>query len=231
VRRRRMDLNRLDEVIHERRVTTSPVKMRVHQLIRLVFGRLFVYEKMFVFKTETKKVHFPNEKSAGLIARPAESDDIRRLQKLAKFHNGEVQQRLKAGDLCFVALSDGNLANYAWFCFSEEYINELERNIRVSAGSAYRYDVFTLPAYRGKGVFPSAFEESSKYLSQNGIKELYGLVDSSNSPMLRVYEKAGIASRKIGNVTYIRLLNRRRYVFRGTTRADDNKLLEMFSDG
>jgi GNAT superfamily N-acetyltransferase len=130
-----------------------------------------------------------------------------------------------------VAFNGGNLANYAWFCFHECYIDELETSIRVSSSSAYRYDVFTLPAYRGKGVFPSAFEQSSNYLFQNGIKEMYGLVDSNNSSMIRVYEKAGVASRKIGDVTYIRLLKWRRYVFRGTTCADQKKLLEMFSDG
>ena len=221
----------LGETMHERTLKTGTVRMRAHQLMRRVFGRLFVYERFFVFKTDTKKVHFSTEKSAGLTVRLAKSEDIRRLQRLAKFNDGMAQQRLNAGHLCFVALNSGSLANYAWFCFHEGYIDELETKIRVTPGSVYRYDVFTLPAYRGRGIFPSAFEESSKYLSQNDIKEMYGLVDSNNSPMLRVYEKAGIASQKIGDVTYIRLLNWRRYVFRGTTHADQDKLLEMFSDG
>jgi len=217
------------KTIKKHTLSTSKVKMRAHDLMRLVFGRLFVYQKMFIFKTDTEKVCFPTEKSAELTVRLAKSDDILRLKRIEKFNDGEAQRRLNAGHLCFVALNGGHLANYAWFCFHECYIDELETNIRVSPGSVYRYDVFTLPAYRGKSVFPSAFQESSNYLFQNGIKEMYGLVDSSNSPMLRVYEKAGTASRKIGEVTYIRLLNRRKYLFRGTTPADHNKLLEMFS--
>lgn len=217
--------------MHERTLTTGTVGMRAHHLMRRVFGSSFMYEKMVVFKTDTKRVRFPTENGAGLTVRLAKSDDIRRLQRLAKFNDGEAQQRLNAGHLCFVALNGGNLANYTWVCFHEGYIDELETKIRVSPGSAYRYDVFTLPAYRGKGIFPSVFEESCKYLYQNGIRELYGLVDSNNSPMLRVYEKAGIASRKIGDVTYIKLSNWRRHVFTGTTSANHNKLLEMFSDG
>jgi GNAT superfamily N-acetyltransferase len=216
--------------MHKRKLTISAVRMRAVRFMRLVLGRSFAYEKMFVFKTDTKKVHFQTEKSPGLIVRIAKSGDIRRLQRFAKFNDGQAQKRLNAGHLCFVALSDGNLANYAWVCFHECYINELEIKIRLRPGSAYRYDVFTFPAYRGKGVYPSVFEESCNYLSQIGIKELYGLVDSGNSRMLRVFEKAGTASRKLGDVTYIRLFNLRRYVFRGTTRADHNELLEMFSD-
>jgi len=70
-------MNPFGETVREHTLT-SKVRMWAHSLMRLVFGRLSVYEKLFVFKTDTEKVCFPTEKSAGLIVRLAESDDIRR---------------------------------------------------------------------------------------------------------------------------------------------------------
>jgi GNAT superfamily N-acetyltransferase len=211
------------------RTALSSVRFKAHWLFEAVLGRILVYTRMIVFLTDTQRVHFSEKKGVGFSARLARSEDILRLHGFSGFRRGEAEKRLRAGELCFVAEKDGELVNYAWVCFHEAYVDELEIGIKLNPGSVYRHDVFTVRACRGMGIFPLVFEESCRYLSQKGIRELYGIVDSSNACMLRVYQKAGDASRRIGEVAYIRLFSLRRYRFDSDTVDGRRRLLSMFS--
>lgn len=211
------------------RRTISGVKMRARTLFKAVFGRIVAYEKLFVFQTDTSKVRFSTENKAGFTVKLADSDDVLRLDRFAKFRRGEAEKRLKAGNLCFVVLKDGNLAGYAWVCFHEAYVPELEAKIRLAPDSAYRYDVFVVRAYRGMRVFRLIFGKSSSHMYQKGIREIISLVDSDNFSSLRALQKVGNAPRRIGEVTIIRLFNSRRHTFKAGRLEDYKKLLELFS--
>jgi GNAT superfamily N-acetyltransferase len=211
------------------RRTTSRVKMRARTLFKAVFGRIVAYEKLFVFQTDTSKVRFSTENKAGFTVKLANSDDVQRLDRFAKFRRGEAEKRLKDGNLCFVVLKEGNLAGYAWISFHEAYVPELEGKIRLGPDSAYRYDVFAVPAYRGMGVFRLIFEKSGSHLYQKGIREIISLVDSDNFNSLRALQRVGNAPRRIGEVTTIRLFNSRRHTLKADRLEDYKKLTELFS--
>lgn len=188
-----------------------------------------MYEKTFVYETKLSKGCFKTRNRAGVNVRLAQNDDILRLAiKFKKFRGGKAEKRLKVGHLCFIAEKNGNIVNYTWVCFNETFIDELERKIRIGSDSAYRYDGYTVPKYRGMGILPTVLTKATDHLFQNGIKKIYDFVTSANLPSQRSLSKIG--SRKMGEVTLIRLLRSRRYIFKGQTTKDYAKLMNMFSN-
>ena len=173
------------------------------------------------------KVGLKTVNRAKVDVRLAQGDDILKLSKFKKFRGGKAEERVREGHLCFIAEKNGDIVNYAWVSLNETYVNEIERRIRLGSDSVYRYDGYTVPEYRGMGILPTVLTKSSDYLFQNGIKEIYDIVASNNFPSLRAHQKVG--SRKMGEITFIRLFKLRRYECKGETAKDCIRLKEMFS--
>jgi GNAT superfamily N-acetyltransferase len=169
----------------------------------------------------------PVANRAGVDARLASNYDISKFDRFRKFRGGKAVERLRAGDLCFIAEKNGKIPNYTWICFHEAYVPELEAKIRIDPNSAYRYDAYTDPEYRGRGILPIVLTRASDYLFQNGIERIYDLVSFDNYPSLRSHQKIG--SRKMGEVTFFKLFRSKRYRYKGETPEDSHKLEQMFS--
>jgi len=148
------------------------------------------------------------------------------LNKFEKFRRGKAEERFKAGRLCFVAEENGDIVNYVWVGLDATFVDELGREIRIDPASAYRYDGYTVPEYRGLGILPVVLTRVADYLFKNGIEEIYDIVVSDNRPSLRAHEKIG--SRKMGEITFIKLFKSTRYRCRGSTARDGLRLKEMF---
>ncbi|MGB3150212.1 MAG: GNAT family N-acetyltransferase [Maribacter sp.] len=56
---------------------------------------------------------------------------------------------------------------------------------------AYLGFMFTLPAFRGRGINAMIISELQEWASQNGLKEVRLTVYNNNEPALRAYEKVG----------------------------------------
>ena len=205
----------------------SNFKMKLEALFEIFFRKMFMYKKIFVFKTPASKVTPKMVNRAKVEVRIAQSDDIPKLEKFERFRGGKAEQRFKAGHLCFIAEKNGDIVNYTWVSFNETYVAGLERTIRIGSDYAYRYDGYTVPEYRGMGILPTVLTKAAEYLFQNEIKEIYDVVASNNFPSLRSHQKIG--SMKMGEVTVIRLFNSRRYKLKGETLTDYIRLKEMFS--
>jgi len=213
----------------------SNIKRKLAGLLRTMFGRIFVHEEMIVLETSSQT----NLKSLAACAclksvttskvdvRLADNTDIPRFARFQKFRGGKAGERFKAGHLCFIAEKNGKIMNYTWVALHDAYIDEIERKIKLSPCSAYGYDEYTDPEYRGMGILPVVLMSTSNYLFQSGTKEIYELVSSNNFPSLRSHQKVG--SRKMGEITLSRLFNQRRYSCKGETPEDSYKLKEMFS--
>jgi ribosomal protein S18 acetylase RimI-like enzyme len=210
-----------------RKLALGRARRKAMSLVRIVFGRIFAYENMFLFETPKSKASPKTVDRSKVAARFAQGDDILKLGRLKKFVGGKAEERLKAGHLCFLSEKNGDIVSYTWVCFNEAFVDELERRIRIGSDSAYRYDDYTVPKFRGMGILPAVLLTASDYLFQSGIKEIYDLVESNNHPSLRVYLKIG--SRKLGEITFIRLFNLRRYRYKAETTRDYARLKEMLS--
>ena len=211
-----------------RRRAISNFKMKLGALFRIVFGKIFAFEKTYVFEKSLSKVCFEMGDKAKVDVRLAQGEDVLRLvKKFKKFRGGKAEERLRAGHLCFIAEKNGDIVNYKWVSFNETYVNELERTIRTGSDSAYIYDVYTVPECRGMGISSKVSARIFHYLFQNGIKKIYYMITHNNFPSLRDAEKTGL--RNMGEVTLTRLFKSRIYTCKGKTEKDYKKLKEMFS--
>jgi len=65
-----------------------------------------------------------------------------------------VEARLGSDNELFVALMADEPAGYGWLARRSGGIDELDYSFEVPAGDAYFWDFLTLPAWRGRGVYP-----------------------------------------------------------------------------
>ena len=62
--------------------------------------------------------------------------------------------RFKAGDYCAVAVIDGRIIGYQWFCDRPGYVEErYSCEIEVPSDTLYEYDIFIVPEHRLSGLW------------------------------------------------------------------------------
>lgn len=66
----------------------------------------------------------------------------------------EVRERTRQGHRLYVARLDGQLVAWGWSAFSTAAIGELGLAIVLPPGNHYLWDFVTLPARRGRGIYP-----------------------------------------------------------------------------
>jgi GNAT superfamily N-acetyltransferase len=65
-----------------------------------------------------------------------------------------IDARLGSENELFVGLLDGEPAGYGWLAHRRGGIDELDFSFGLVRGDAYLWDFVTLPAFRGRGVYP-----------------------------------------------------------------------------
>lgn len=200
--------------------------MKLRAFFRFALGSVLVCEKTYVFETYESKPDLKIVDKAKVDVRLLQGESVSRLNKFEKFRRGIAGKRFEAGHLCFVAEKNGDIVNYVWVSFDATFVDELGREIRIGPQSAYRYDGYTVPEYRGFGILPVVLMRVADYLFKNGIEEIYDVVVSDNLSSLRALEKIG--SRKMGEITFVKWFRSIRYGCRGSTAGDRFRLKEMF---
>jgi GNAT superfamily N-acetyltransferase len=163
------------------------------------------------------------EVNSGLVTR----DDFLKHAQRFKEIVPSADVRFASGDLCFGALIDGKYVHLKWVGFSRWYDADTGRYIQLGSDSAYVYDGYTLPEYRGLGLTSVVLDKTFQYLSKIGIRKAYSLIDHNNSASLRVKSKEN--AHKIGIVTFIRIFGLKFLRLNGETKEDHKKLIAMFS--
>ena len=92
-----------------------------------------------------------------------------------------VLQRFHRGSRCYIARADKIVA-YGWISFDEEDIGELGLRIRLNKGEAYVWDCGTLPAYRGKRLYPALLGYMLCELQNAGFQRVWIGTDADNLP-------------------------------------------------
>jgi GNAT superfamily N-acetyltransferase len=80
--------------------------------------------------------------------------DIGAMARLAGFDPAEVRARLDGGHRPYVASLDGIPAGYGWVAGTGATIGELGVSFVLPRGDRYLWDFATLPAWRGRGLYP-----------------------------------------------------------------------------
>ena len=81
------------------------------------------------------------------------------LAHLAALPESEVARRLNEGHHIFLLRVDGEPAAYGWSATGPADIGGLALSFVVPRGERYLWDFVTLPAYRGRGLYPLLLQE------------------------------------------------------------------------
>jgi GNAT superfamily N-acetyltransferase len=102
-----------------------------------------------------------------------------------------IEGRIKADNAFFVALLDREPAAYGWAALREGRIDELAFRFAVPPGNAYLWDFETLPAWRGRGIYPQLLQGITALL--NGVDRFWIGYEGHNAASARGIQKAGFA--------------------------------------
>jgi len=93
---------------------------------------------------------------------------------------------------CHVAFVDDDPAAFLWTSLGDcEFPSPLNTSVRLGQGDAYVMELYTRPAYRGKGLALLLYNTLSEELRGLGFKRAFLSVDVANRAPLRAMEKAG----------------------------------------
>lgn len=118
-------------------------------------------------------------------------------------------QRLRDGHLCLGLIQDGKVVAFNWANPNESSGNLCR--FRLNAHEAYLYDMFTVHAHRGKKLAPYLRYQSYRYLSHQGMTQLYSISDAFNTPAIRFKKHLNAQFVKLG--VSITLFRRRQLNF------------------
>jgi len=140
------------------------------------------------------------------------------------------EERIKLGHILILAQINEKYVHYTWIVLGKTYasINDIEIKISLNSKSAYLYDAYTIPDYRGQGIFSKSMWKILNYLDDMRIEKVYAIIRYNNLPSLRVFKKFGF--KKIGEVNFTKIFYLTFYKVKGETEEDYNKLKIMISN-
>lgn len=105
------------------------------------------------------------------------------------FSAEDAKERLKAGDLCYLARLGNRIIGFCWFKTGSIYSSELHCLFEFGSQSAVIYNGFIDPSCRGKNIFPAMIGKSFRKLAEAGFKDVYGYMRAINKPSKRALDK------------------------------------------
>lgn len=115
-----------------------------------------------------------------------------------------IHRRLAAGHRCFVARQDGRIVSASWIAEGWGFVDYLECDLNVGPETAYIYDTYTLPSFRGLNISPAMTVEIIRGLRTKGFGRLISAIAPENKANLRSREKVGF--RVCGKLGYYGVL-------------------------
>ncbi|MGD9933053.1 MAG: GNAT family N-acetyltransferase [Dehalococcoidia bacterium] len=94
---------------------------------------------------------------AGMAVDSPDGDCV--IAALAGLPHEEVARRCAEGHRPYIIRVDGEPAGYGWVAASTCEIGELGLCFYLPAGNRYLWDFATLPAFRGRGIYPALLSE------------------------------------------------------------------------
>jgi len=139
--------------------------------------------------------------------RTASVDDLDGLTKCQNVRRAFLN-RFAAHDRCAVAVLDGRIIGYQWYCDRPVYFEErYSYAIEIASDAIYAYDIFILPEYRLAGL---RFRFHCLYLRELmqklGRQKIIGMVDYGNRLSMNTHLRFGF--RLVRRVIVAKVLGR-----------------------
>jgi len=127
------------------------------------------------------------------------SSDVGALAALTGLDPDGVVARLDAGNRCHVAWLGGEPVGYGWVADAGAAIGELDLAFRLEAHDRYLWDFVTLPAFRGRGLYPHLLQAILR--AEQGSR-CWIINAPENVASARGIAKAGFA--EVGSLAFVR---------------------------
>jgi len=147
-----------------------------------------------------------------VVLTPTQLDLIQQVEQTAEWLQGQVHDRLSAGDLCVAAVHGQDLAGFNLIAFGDAYIPLLKMKRRFPPGTAWSEHIAVLPAFRRGGIARAIRLQVFAELAARGVRKLYGGALRSNSASLQLAYSLGF--RSLADVTYCKLGTRKYWRYR-----------------
>ena len=120
-----------------------------------------------------------------------------------------MKERLRRGDRCFGARSDGHLASTSWIATDWAPMEYLGVAWKLPAGTSFLYDRYTPPAMRGLRIAPATAAALTRVLEEEGVRTVTAAVHPDNAAGLAHGARYGL--KPVGRIGSIRIGGLRRW--------------------
>jgi hypothetical protein len=135
-----------------------------------------------------------------LLARAGEELGMERGQA------AQNKKRLRDGETCVSAWSNGQLAYYGWVQFRERQLARLT-TVPIGPGRAFIYRAFTRERFRGHRIYPAALQFKCDWLAERSYRTVFVDHIVGNDASARGIRRAGFTP--IGQYTVRRVVGLR----------------------
>lgn len=100
-------------------------------------------------------------------------------------------QRLGDGQVCVVALHGRDVIAYCWLSRGPVLVAEIDRLVAPGSDEVYLYDAFTIPAWRGRGLFWAMLLRLLAFAQARDWRRALIFARASNRASRRAIERSG----------------------------------------
>lgn len=114
----------------------------------------------------------------------------------------EIDAAMKYDHLFLLLTHLERIIGYVKIGRGHTYIHDFDRLVEFPPGTAFVYDTFTLPEYRGKNLALFALNNLCDYLKAHDYRRILCHIEAWNVPSIKTFEKAGF--RAIDSIRFFR---------------------------
>lgn len=107
----------------------------------------------------------------------------------------------------------GDIIGYIKVGISNTYVHDFEKVLHCKAGTAFVYDTFVLPEYRGKNLALFTLLKTMQHLNESGVETVWCHIEDWNRASLKTFKRAGFA--ESGRIRFVRLFRVPFYIKNG----------------
>ena len=183
----------------------SQIVLNALKLIRIYIYPYFIYRENI---SSTKKILQNNTLQKFDFSLAKKEDMIQILDFPDRMdHLERLYTRLKRGDLCIAAWSEGKIVAFSWAnLVSFEFLSD---KFKLNEDEGYLYDAYTSSKYRGQKLAYFLRYDLYNILEDRGKNKLYSVSIKSNLPAIKF--KKNINAKIIGSGLQIDFLGKWRY--------------------
>ncbi|MEX0721661.1 MAG: GNAT family N-acetyltransferase [Balneolaceae bacterium] len=178
----------------------------INVFINKCFSRYITYHVYLIYKFDLADEVIPQDQVIIKKVQNLRGELFKKFRK--KFPSHEFLSMFnQQHNICYVAISDGEIVAYAWVAEKEFFIEGINYIYPLKKDEIFLYSCFVTRSHRGKGIHSAMINERlNDYIKDGRYTSAYVGVLSVNKGSIKGIEKAGF--KKINKIRYVKLLNK-----------------------